>query len=281
MFNSMSVYMPLHIVNIGIPLIMIPIADIVLCRLFGPIARWFQLHSFVNFLITIVLFRDILDFYTDPLFSIKYFHEEEYMDKCSNIFNSNSYISNSIYNYNKYNNYNNYNNYNIGDCLSFISTYNKLDSYFIIILHLYHALTFCSLTKMDYIHHIVFVGCGVIPSAIYIKSNIARLGFVAGCGFTGIIEYASLALVKNGKMTSLFQKRLNSLMYSYIRCPLAIFGCAFNYVFYASGLLPHDNPYMVFYINLMMYINSTFYSKLTIENYAQVKGRYVADKHSV
>ncbi len=70
-------------------------------------------------------------------------------------------------------------------------------------------------------------------------------------------------------------------MYSYIRCPLAMFGCAFNYVFYASGLLPHDNPYMVFYINLMMYINSTFYTRLTIENYAQVKGRYVADKHSV
>ena len=70
-------------------------------------------------------------------------------------------------------------------------------------------------------------------------------------------------------------------MYSYIRCPLAMFGCAFNYVFYASGLLPDDNPYMILYINLMMYINSTFYTRLTIKNYAQVKGRYDTDKNSV
>ena len=122
---------------------------------------------------------------------------------------------------------------------------------------------------------------GVFPSVIYINSNIVRLGFISGCGITGFIEYGSLALVKNGKITSIVQKRINSFMYAYIRCPLAIFGCAFNYVFYMEGLLPYDNPYMVIYINLLMFLNATYYNKLTIENHIETQYRLINKKEVV
>ena len=251
-----------NIINIGIPMIVIPIADKILCKIFSSTARWFQLHSLINLIITTIMLPDIIDFYKNPIKGIKY-NENIIRNICetNNFDITTSYIS-QIFN-------------------TCDMSFDKLDSYFIILLHLYHILTFKSLTKMDYFHHILFVMLGVFPSAIYIKSNIVRLGFISGCGITGFIEYGSLALVKNGKITSIVQKRINSFMYAYIRCPLAIFGCAFNYVFYMEGLLPYDNPYMVIYINLLMFLNATYYNKLTIENYMETQYRLIDKKEVV
>ena len=77
------------------------------------------------------------------------------------------------------------------------------------------------------------------------------MGYIACCGIPGIIEYGTLALVKNNVLTSLKQKKINSNLYCYIRNPLALFCCAFNYVFYMGGLLEMDSKIVVIYINIL------------------------------
>ena len=144
---------------------------------------------------------------------------------------------------------------------------NHMDSYYVVFLHIYHVIITKNLTILDYFHHILFIGLGVIPAILFIKSNILKLGYIAGCGFPGIVEYSTLALVKTGKFSSRRQKQINSNLYCYIRNPLAIFCCAFNYIFYMEGLLENDSKIIVIYINLLMYFNATFYNKLAIENY--------------
>tara|TARA_Y100000591_G_C21834949_1_gene701895 strand:- start:1886 stop:2548 length:663 start_codon:yes stop_codon:yes gene_type:complete len=146
-----------------------------------------------------------------------------------------------------------------------------LDNYFIIVLHLYHMITFKYLTYMDYIHHFLFVCFGILPSIFFIKTNILRVSTIAGCGIPGIIEYGSLVLVKHDYIDKLTQKKINSNMYAYFRNPLGLFSFIIIYISYINNKLYIDNKFMILFMMLLVYINSTFYNKLTIENYIITK----------
>ena len=82
-----------------------------------------------------------------------------------------------------------------------INGINKLtdhnDTSIIFNLHLYHIVMFGKLNFDEYIHHLLFVFLGVLPSYLYIKTNILKIGYLACCGLPGFIEYSSLTLVKN------------------------------------------------------------------------------------
>ena len=60
-----------YIYNIGEVLCVIPFTDFVLIKLFGSTARWFQLHSAINFLISYLIWEDIYSFIFYPLYAIK------------------------------------------------------------------------------------------------------------------------------------------------------------------------------------------------------------------
>ena len=60
-----------YIYNIGEVLCVIPFTDFVLIKLFGSTARWFQLHSAINFLISYLIRDDIYSFIFYPLYAIK------------------------------------------------------------------------------------------------------------------------------------------------------------------------------------------------------------------
>ena len=159
----------------------------------------------------------------------------------------------------------------------------QMDAYFIIVLHIYHAIAFKQLSYMDYFHHILFVGTGVIPAILYYDFNLIKLAWFTACGLPGFIEYFSLSLVKHDKITSLTQKRVIAYVYNYIRFPIAVFGITVTYVIYKNynnldvdpNIINDLNGYLIIYFNLLLFFNGAFYNKLTIENYIVHKHRLV------
>ena len=147
---------------------------------------------------------------------------------------------------------------------------NHIPSYYIACLHLYHILTFKNLNYYDYFHHILFVGLGVMPSIRWIKYNQILLGYIACSGIPGIIEYGTLALYKNNKITLLQQKELCSLVYIYLRYPLCIYGVTSNYLAYNNNLIK-DNLLLTIYINFLLYLNGSFFTQLTLDSFHKIK----------
>lgn len=211
-----------YITDIGIPILTIPIVDIVLYKCFGKKARWFQLHSAINFIILYIISNDVYNIINDPYYNIKK-----------------------------------------------IDT--KMESYFIILLHIYHFFIVDNLTSMDYFHHFLFIGFGVIPSLFFIKSNIVRLAWLPTCSLPGGIEYFTLSLVKHGKLDKITQKYINTYLYNYIRYPLTIFSPVFTYIAYKNNIFENNSKYILLYLNFLLFFNGAYYNKLTIENYMLTK----------
>ena len=197
------------------------ICDSCLKILFGKNARWFQLHSLINAVVTKNIMYDVVKIYLNPKNGFKLLE-------------------------------------------------NHINSYYILTLHVYHLLTFKNLTYIDYFHHILFVGLGVLPVIFYINSNQIYLGYIACNGIPGIIEYGTLALYKNNKITLYKQKCICSMLYIYLRLPLCIMGIVYNYLGYMYNYYS-DNVYLTFYINTLLYFNGTFFTHLTLQSFYRVK----------
>tara|TARA_B100000886_G_C20383726_1_gene475094 strand:+ start:394 stop:1086 length:693 start_codon:yes stop_codon:yes gene_type:complete len=156
-----------------------------------------------------------------------------------------------------------------------INGINKLtdhnDTSIIFNLHLYHIVMFGKLNFDEYIHHLLFVFLGVLPSYLYIKTNILKIGYLACCGLPGFIEYSSLTLVKNHFLNPISQKHLMIYIYNFIRLPLSLLGCFLNLMMYKVSILDetkkYNNDLLFFYINFLLYLNSTYYNYATINNF--------------
>ena len=198
--------------------------DKTLIYLFGNKARWFQLHCFINLIISINIFPEFLNISSQ---------------------NISSYLTfdNNIVSYNS--------------------------SFYIIALHLYHMLNFRNLTFYDYFHHILFVGLGVVPSFLFLKTNQYVMAYIACAGIPGIFEYGSLSLYKNDKISLLTQKRINSYLYIYFRYPLCVYGVTINYINYNYNL--KDNLFITLYLNFLLYLNGSLFTFLTLYSYINLK----------
>ena len=67
----MSIITYFSLPEILIPLVSIPCIDIILSATIGTRARWFQLHSMINFIIVYIISGDVYLLYTDPLNNIR------------------------------------------------------------------------------------------------------------------------------------------------------------------------------------------------------------------
>jgi len=140
----------------------------------------------------------------------------------------------------------------------------------VISLHIYHVLTFKNLNYVDYLHHLIFVGLGVIPGMLYINSNQLYLHKIACSGIPGIIEYGTLTLYKNNRLSKRNQKYINTLLYVFIRLPMCIFGTTINFFAYREGLIK-DPLWITIYVNLLLYLNGSVFTFLTADSYFRVK----------
>ena len=112
---------------------------------------------------------------------------------------------------------------------------------------------------------------GCLPIFCFYDSNLLRLTSFAACGLPGAIEYFTLALVKHKKLGILTQKRMNAILYNYIRFPMTLYSITVIHIAYTLGLTPSSSPIVVYYVIFLVYINGSFYNKLTIENHIQHK----------
>lgn len=221
MYNNIITINNNPIISYSVPILTITLCDLILIKCFGNKARWFQLHSLINLIITIIIIDDSIKFFIKPHLAIKYNNQH-------------------------------------------------LDSKFILFLHLYHATTF-KLKKDEIIHHIFFVGFGVLPTIFYINSNIIRVGYLACCGIPGVFEYALLTLVKHNIITNIKQKKITSYIYCFIRQPLALYSVFINIMFYQYKLIGYENLFMCLYVNILLYINSCYYTHEICYNYGYNK----------
>ena len=133
-------------------------------------------------------------------------------------------------------------------------------------LHAYHILTFNNLTKLDYAHHILSVFLAGVPGIFFWSNPLIHVWYIFACGIPGGIEYYMLCFVKHGYMSKLTQKRWSSLINTYIRCPGILFVSFASYIGYMSGLI--DLPgWFVFYLCFSVFMNGTFFGKLSVENH--------------
>ena len=147
-------------------------------------------------------------------------------------------------------------------------------SYYILFLHIYHLLLFKNLNKYDYFHHILFVGLGIVPCILFTESNQCYLGYICGNGIPGIFEYTSLSLYKNNKIKLKTHKFLNSINYNFFRFPLAIFSMTCNYFSYKHNFF-NDNFFIIFYLNLLLFLNGTIFNYLTLNSYFEYKNKNI------
>ena len=145
-----------------------------------------------------------------------------------------------------------------------------LTNYMCVTMHFYHILISKNMGLYDWLHHIVFVGLGVLPGMLYVNSNQLYLHKIACSGIPGIIEYGSLTLYKNNKLTKINQKFINTILYVYIRLPLCILGATMNYLAYKDSLIK-DPLWITLYVNFLLYINGVVFTYLTLDGYGRTK----------
>tara|TARA_B110001452_G_scaffold265070_1_gene269136 strand:- start:887 stop:1657 length:771 start_codon:yes stop_codon:yes gene_type:complete len=143
-------------------------------------------------------------------------------------------------------------------------------SYYILIVHLYHIFMFKNLNLIDYFHHILFIGFGVVPTLYFVNSNQIYLGYIVCNGIPGIIEYGSLTLVKHNLLSIYNQKKLNTILYIFLRLPMCIFGSTMNLVAYKNGLIS-DTLVVTLYMNCLLYFNGCFFTILTCDSFFKLK----------
>ena len=61
--------------NLLISLAIMPFVDFILIKIFNSKARWFQLHAFINMVITYLTFSDVYKLITNPIFPLQSRHE--------------------------------------------------------------------------------------------------------------------------------------------------------------------------------------------------------------
>lgn len=144
----------------------------------------------------------------------------------------------------------------------------NINSYLIVSLHIYHIFISKNLTIIEYIHHILFVGLGVLPTIFYIKTNQIYLGYITCAGIPGVFEYGLLALYKKNKININTQKIIICYLYNYFRYPLAIYGCCVNYISWKYNyILNSENLYFSIYINILLFLNGSVFNHLSLKSY--------------
>eukprot|EP01059_Diplonema_ambulator_P004909 TRINITY_DN14625_c0_g2_i2.p1 TRINITY_DN14625_c0_g2~~TRINITY_DN14625_c0_g2_i2.p1 ORF type:complete len:256 (+),score=64.31 TRINITY_DN14625_c0_g2_i2:65-832(+) len=145
-----------------------------------------------------------------------------------------------------------------------------LPVYMIGAVHMYHCLAFSNLTPDDWFHHIVFGGT-IVTMGLCFKAGrmVNALSFTLS-GFPGGLDYVLLCLVKLGYITSLFEKRWNARIMTWIRNPLTT---VLSYILFREIAFKEDikastriEIAAATVVALLVYFNGNYYSQRVIGN---------------
>ena len=107
---------------------------------------------------------------------------------------------------------------------------------------------------------------------IFINSNQLFFHKISCAGLPGMIEYGSLVLYKHDIISKYRQKRLNTILYIFLRLPLCILGAVYNMLAYYNGYI-EDPLWITLYVNIMLYFNGTLFTYLTGHSFYKLKYR--------
>ena len=138
-------------------------------------------------------------------------------------------------------------------------------------LHSYHITSyFNKLRRDDWIHHLLMVFI-CIPLGIFINKGyimLHALFFING--LPGGIDYLLLFLVRNNIIERLTEKRINTLLNVWIRCP----GCLITSAMIIITAQSMQSWYSIlfnFIIASSIYWNGLYFMKGVVENYVYEK----------
>ena len=148
-------------------------------------------------------------------------------------------------------------------------------------LHLYHCIApwFAKgLTFQDYMHHFLFAFFlgGFQLTWHWGPGSNWFMFFVTG--LPGGLDYLFLAMVKNGAMDRLTEKRWNSRINTWCRAPGCMATAAWTYSGWAAGNAGHIPALAVAGTAILTAFNGQYYSRRVVENHAICKFESAADR---
>lgn len=100
-----------------------------------------------------------------------------------------------------------------------VNNINILPSIISYSLHIYHIFVYCRKFRFDdWLHHIL-MGAALLVSHQFHTGRLINFSLFFTTGLPGMVDYFLLFLVKNNKMDSVIEKKINSWINLWIRCP--------------------------------------------------------------
>ena len=137
---------------------------------------------------------------------------------------------------------------------------------FALMLHGYHSYAY-QMTYIDKLHHGISVFLATPLCLLYQTRGISMYYFF-GTGLPGGIDYFLLSLVKQKKLDSIKEKKINSYLNTFIRIPglvLASYLIWKDAIQHPSKIIHYSNRLLA----LLVFLNGTIFGKMAIENYKE------------
>ena len=140
-------------------------------------------------------------------------------------------------------------------------------------LHTYHIIEYKEkLTYYDYIHHGSM--CMVaLPLGVYVNSGALldhSLFYITGV--PGMIDYMMMFLVRNKKLNKMTQKKINTYINLWLRCPGCVSLSTLTTVVYVNSsnlIFDEIQSAMVIAIIFLVFWNGVYFMNLVVRDYAQ------------
>jgi hypothetical protein len=117
-------------------------------------------------------------------------------------------------------------------------------------VHVYHMIGGFGLTAADYFHHLLFVPALGFPGQVYHWGALANWQAFYISGLPGGLDYFMLGLIRVGYLSSMFEKRVNANMNTWIRAPGILATTTLVYVHYIAG--NHSLPFWCIFLQLIL-----------------------------
>lgn len=140
-----------------------------------------------------------------------------------------------------------------------------------IALHLYHIIVYFEKLRFDdWLHHILMIAVVIPISVIMNVGCLLGLGLFFITGFPGGIDYLLLFLVRNKIIDKLLEKKINTYLNIWIRCP----GCIIHTTMSTMVLIRIANS--ISYLNIIggiccmsiIFWNGIYFMNQVVQNYA-------------
>jgi hypothetical protein len=139
---------------------------------------------------------------------------------------------------------------------------------FVLAIHAYHVCGFSNLNWVDWVHHGLMVGLALPLVIISQYGPLMNYNNWFVCGVPGGLDYLMLTMVKLKMMEPLAEKRLNTLLNVWMRCPFLLFSSLFSYL---QFFLQEDLPNYVIAAKIGCMVlqtwNALYFTERVVGNY--------------